>query len=104
MASIDRQVPYTGRDGENAYVDLDTLKPGDLLDPASNWNGIIKPIDHRIPISWLFFKGNMLMGPTPGHPFEGPWGKPWNVTFSLDLLSLNSTVTQKVMSTKSIPA
>jgi hypothetical protein len=109
MTGIDRGdclVPYTRPDGQDAYLDVGTLRPGDLLDPASRWDNIIKPRarDHTIPINWLFFKGDMMIGPTPDHPFEGPWQKVYRVAFTLDLLSLNSSFTQNVMGKAETPS
>lgn len=61
-------------------VDLETYKPGDLVET-----------------SWIYFKGNPQAGPQPGHPLERPFND--TVKFSVDLVRDNdtSTVLREIM-------
>lgn len=98
---IDREdcrIPYTGPDGKDAILDIDSMKPGNFFDPASTWPILTSgPQKGAIAIKWLFFKGDMMQNPTALHPFEGPWQKMYKVTFAIDLLNMNSIVVHQVM-------
>ena len=54
--------------GNEQPFDVQVAEPGSFIEPWNNGT-LIRGTNATTP--WLFFKGDMMAGPTPDHPFEG---------------------------------
>lgn len=94
MASSDCKVHITGSTGREALFDIHSSTPGDFVQPVlfddETWSQ-----NATAKMTWVYFKGDPMSGPTEGHPIDMPFEL--TTRFSIDLLdSANSTV-QNVM-------
>ena len=89
---VECSVPIEGPGGQIVYFDVQPAEPGTFIIP-----GVIDPEDVKrnmmVEASWIYFKGDPMRGPRPGHPFDMPFDN-HNTTFSIDLIEDNVKMQQ----------
>lgn len=89
-------LPFLDPNGHVVFFDVQSAEPGTFTIPGVIDLETYKPGD-LVETSWIYFKGDPQAGPQPGHPLERPFND--TVKFSIDLVRGNdtSTVLREIM-------
>jgi hypothetical protein len=81
-------LPFLDPNGDVAYFDIQPAEPGTFLVPGVVDLEVYEPGSFAVS-EWIFFKGDPMAGPQPGHPFEMPFNN--SVKWSIDIIQGNDT-------------
>lgn len=94
MASSDCKLLITGSADREAFFDIQSANPGDFVHPVlfddETWSQ-----NATAEMTWIYFTGDPMSGPTEGHPFDMPFEP--TALFSIDLLDSTNSTLQNVM-------
>lgn len=78
-------LPFRDPGGRIVFYDVQSAEPGAFTVPGVIDLEIYDP-GSSTESSWIFFKGDPMAGPQPGHPFEMPFDR-YRTNFTLDLVA-----------------
>ena len=84
-------LPLLNPERNVSYFDVQPAEPGTFTVPGVIDLEVYEP-GSLVETSWIYFKGDPMAGPQPGHPFEMPFNNSVN-KFSIDVVKYNDTPT-----------